>query len=276
MVDESEPAPGAAGSAPPADELRVLPLSLIDVRSDQPRRASRGKALQGLVRSVVEVGVLQPIRVRRAGERYEIVAGQRRWAAARAVGLTEIPAVVVDRDDDAALVEALIENVQREDLSLADRADAIRRVRAVLGLRSWEDVGRRLGVSRGHLHRLLAITRLPDEMREHPIFASLTEKHVRALRRLRERPVAQWHLWEAISSEAMSGEQAIVAAAALLADRPATAVGHPSVDVVRAAAGGLLEAIELLDDQSLSAVRDELWRVSQSLAALLGREGLSA
>jgi len=272
VEDEGATLSAEAWRAPPGEELRVLPLSLVSARSDQPRRGSRGKALQELARSVAAVGVLQPIRVRRRGERYEIVSGERRWTAARLAGLTEIPAVVVDRDDDTALIEALIENVQREDLGLVDRAEAIRRVRSSLGLSSWEAVAERLGVSRGHLHRLLAITRLPESMREDPRFTSLTEKHVRALRRLQDRPEAQRQLWEEVHASAMSGEQALATAAALLhaEDDPSEA----TTAALRAAADALIGAVSQAHGSGVN-VRVELLRVRSRIDELLGAAGAS-
>jgi ParB family chromosome partitioning protein len=270
VVDKAGTPADKPGRTSQADELRLLPLSLIDPRPDQPRRRSRPASLQELTGSVAAVGVLQPIRVRRSGERFEIVAGHRRWSAARLAGLAEIPAVIVDRDDDAAFVEALIENVHREDLALVDRADAIRRVRAALGLTNWEAVGRALGLSRGHLHRLLAITRLPDSMREDPRFVSLTEKHVRALSRLRDQPAEQLRLWERIHADGMSGEQALAAGDALLHDAPADA--SAAVDVVssvRAATSSLASLMAQLDAHSAGAVHDDLARVHAALGRLL-------
>lgn len=258
---EQDAAAGAArtGEAPGRDELRLLPLSLVDLRADQPRRRSRDAAQRELTRSVAALGVLQPIRVRRAGARFEVVSGERRLRAARAAGLSDIPAVVVDRDDEAALVESLIENVEREDLSLIDRAAAIRRLRASWGLASWEAVAERLGMSRGHLHRLLALTRLPQAMQEDPRFTSLTEKHVRALRRLDGHPDTQHALWEQMHAATMSGEAALAAAAAMLRDAESSA--SDSVARLRTAAAGFIEALSRLEQNATPQVRAELLQV---------------
>jgi ParB family chromosome partitioning protein len=266
VVDKAGTPADKPGRTSQADELRLLPLSLIDPRPDQPRRRSRPASLQELTGSVAAVGVLQPIRVRRSGERFEIVAGHRRWSAARLAGLAEIPAVIVDRDDDAAFVEALIENVHREDLALVDRADAIRRVRAALGLTNWEAVGRALGLSRGHLHRLLAITRLPDSMREDPRFVSLTEKHVRALSRLRNQPAQQERLWERIHADGMSGEQAITAADMVL---HSPSVDDGSTDATRALVTQLASVLAHLDADAVVAVRADLRRLQADVGRLL-------
>src|ERR1700737_2996118 len=96
----------ASGSPRVADGVfHRLPIEWIDSNREQPRRTVNGASLDELTRSITEPGILQPIRVRRRGDRHEVVAGHRRLMAARAAGLTEIPAVVVDVDDDQALIE---------------------------------------------------------------------------------------------------------------------------------------------------------------------------
>jgi ParB family chromosome partitioning protein len=202
-------------SRPPA-AVRLLPLALVDANPQRRRRSSRGVALQELVRSIARDGLREPVQVRRAGARYVVVSGERRCAAARLAGLTEIPAVVLGGRDCAAVVEVLVERVHTEELSLAERAEAIHAVRAALGGPSWATVARRLGMSRGHLHRLLAFAQLPESMRGDVRLAGLTEKHVRALRQLDGCGAAQRELWDRIHGEGMSGERALRAAAAAL------------------------------------------------------------
>lgn len=165
--------------------------------------------LEHLVVSIIERGVLQPIRVRRNGARFELIAGERRWRAARLAGLREIPALVVTADDRDSLLDGLIENIHREDLGTADRAYALLHLRQEMGAQSWEEVGRAIGVSRQHVHRLLRITRLPDSMREDSRAAELTEKHVRALHKLRATPALQFRLWERIHQDRLTGDEAL-------------------------------------------------------------------
>jgi ParB/RepB/Spo0J family partition protein len=154
--------------------------------------------------------VLQPIRVRPCGAgSYEIVAGERRWRAARDAGLRDIPAVVVAADDTQAHVESLIENVQREDLNAVDRAHALQQLRVNLGLQSWEEVGQVIGVTRQHVHNLLRITALPPHMQDDVRAGDLTEKHCRALLRLRDDADAQQELWERIHADSLTGDGAI-------------------------------------------------------------------
>ncbi len=173
-------------------EFRLIPVGLLEPRSDQPRRAIEPEGLEELTSSIRGCGVLQPIRVRPLGDRYQIVAGERRWIAAQRAGLKEIPALIAEVDDDRAFIEALIENTQREDLNAVDRARALKRLRVTLGLRSWEEVGVCIGISRVHVHRLLNITRLPGAIQEDIRVSDLTEKHGRALLRLRRHPARGW------------------------------------------------------------------------------------
>ncbi len=117
-------------------QLRRLPLNQVHPRPDQPRTSMDPEALEELAASIREHGVLQPIRVRpRAGGGYEIIAGERRWRAAQLAGLRDIAAVIATSDDDEAYVEALIENIQREDLNPVDRAQALKRLRVNLARR---------------------------------------------------------------------------------------------------------------------------------------------
>src|ERR1700731_4447856 len=105
--------PGAAHS--PATGIENIPVGLIDTRSDQPRRRMGRSLLGELTESVRMHGILQPIRVRQKGDRYEVIAGARRLSAARQAGLSTVPAVIADVGDDEAYLETLVENIQRED-----------------------------------------------------------------------------------------------------------------------------------------------------------------
>jgi len=205
-----EPDEGAGGA-----QLRSIPVELISPRADQPRQTIDRERLEELVASIRERGVLQPIRVRPRGDAYEIIAGERRWRAARQAGWTEIPAIVVDVDDDQAYVEALIENIQREDLNALDRAQALKRLRVNLGLQSWREVGRVVGITRQHVHHLLNVTRLPEPIREDIRVGDLSEKHGRAIMSLRAHPHQQMRLWEEIHEEGLTGDRALQRATAL-------------------------------------------------------------
>jgi ParB/RepB/Spo0J family partition protein len=189
--------------------IAEIPVALIDARPDQPRQRIGGSSLRELTESVRTHGILQPIRVRPRGQRYEIIAGARRWSAARDAGLQTIPAVVVDVGDDEAYVEALVENVQREDLNAVDRAHALMRLRVSLGIQTWEEVGNLIGIRRAHVYRLLNTTKLPEVIRDDIRHGALSEKHGRALLSLRAQPSQQLALWDRIRTEHLSGDDAI-------------------------------------------------------------------
>jgi ParB family chromosome partitioning protein len=170
-----------SGEARTADELRELPLELIAANPNQPRRRFDEEALNALAGSLGERGVLQPVLVRpKPGGTYELVAGERRWRAARIAGLSEIPALVRPRDDAATLELALIENMAREDLNPIEEARACAALVEELGL-TREEVGRRVGRSRVAVSNLLRLLDLPDEAIELLERERLSEGHGRAL-----------------------------------------------------------------------------------------------
>jgi ParB family chromosome partitioning protein len=162
-------------------ELRELHVDLVAPNPGQPRKRFDDEALQALADSVKERGVLQPVLVRpRPGGTYELVAGERRWRAARLAGLETLPALVQERDDARSLEDALIENMAREDLNPIEAARAVAGLVEELGL-SREEVGRRVGRSRVAVSNLLRLLDLPDEALALVEDGSLTEGHGRAL-----------------------------------------------------------------------------------------------
>jgi ParB family chromosome partitioning protein len=178
ILSVSAPAePGADGAA----ELRDLAVDLIKPKKDQPRRQFDQESLQALADSVAERGVIQPVLVRpRAGGTFELVAGERRWRAAKLAGLAHVPALVQDRDDATTLEVALVENMAREDLNPVEEARAVAGLVEELGL-TREAVGKRVGRSRVAISNLLRILDLPDEALGLIEDGALTEGHGRAL-----------------------------------------------------------------------------------------------
>jgi ParB family transcriptional regulator, chromosome partitioning protein len=171
----------AEGTKDGEDELRELPIELISPNPKQPRRRFDEESLQALAGSLGERGVLQPVLVRpRAGGTYELVAGERRWRAARLAGLERIPAIVREREDAQALEVALIENMAREDLNPIDEARACAALVEELGL-TREGVGRRVGRSRVAVSNLVRLLDLPDEAIELLQQGTLSEGHGRAV-----------------------------------------------------------------------------------------------
>lgn len=187
-----EAAPSAAGAAP------ELPIASIDPNPDQPRRVFAEEELERLAGSIRIHGVLQPVVVRRAGERYELVVGERRWRAAQRAGLGTIPAVVADVDADDRLEVALIENVQRSDLNPIELAIAFRAL-AETGA-TQEEIGRRVGLDRTSIANHLRLLDLPREVQSDVEDGRLSMGHAKALlqvsnperrRALRERIVKE-------------------------------------------------------------------------------------
>jgi len=163
------------------EELRELPVELISPNPKQPRRRFDQEALTALAGSLGERGVLQPVLVRpKAGGTYELIAGERRWRAARIAGLEVIPALVHEREDAEALELALIENMAREDLNPVEEARACAALVEELAL-TREQVGRRVGRSRVAVSNLIRLLDLPDEVIELLAEGALSEGHGRAL-----------------------------------------------------------------------------------------------
>ena len=163
------------------EELRELPVDLIVANPNQPRGAFDEQALLALAESVRARGVLQPVLVRPlAGGRYELIAGERRWRAARMAELDTVPAVIRHHDDAASLEVALIENMAREDLNPVDEARGCAALVDELGL-SREEVGLRVGRSRVAVSNLIRLLELPDDALALIERDELTEGHGRAL-----------------------------------------------------------------------------------------------
>jgi ParB family chromosome partitioning protein len=163
------------------EELREVPVGSISPNPRQPRRRFEEDALNALAGSLGERGVLQPVLVRPKPEgTYELIAGERRWRAARIAGLETIPALVRPHDDAAALELALIENMAREDLNPVEEARACAALVEELGL-TREQVGRRVGRGRVAVSNLVRLLDLPDEALELLEQGGLSEGHGRAL-----------------------------------------------------------------------------------------------
>lgn len=163
-----------------ADEVRMLSVRLIDPNREQPRRSFDEQALADLAQSIRAVGVLQPIIVAPNGDRFTIIAGERRYRASRLAELEEIPAIVRDWDEQTRLEAALIENLQRDDLNPIEEAMGVRRLMDEAGL-TQEKVAERLGKSRPAVANLLRLLTLPDMVRQMLVDGKLSAGHARAL-----------------------------------------------------------------------------------------------
>ena len=161
----------------------LIRISAIDPRHDQPRKTFEREALEALADSIAAYGVLQPIIVREnptAEGTYEIIAGERRWRAAKMAGLSEIPAVVYDGDELRAAQVAMIKNVQREDLNPVEEALGYGALIDRFGL-TQDQVAKQVGKSRSTITNMLRLLDLPDEVLELLRSGGLKEGHARAL-----------------------------------------------------------------------------------------------
>ncbi|HIZ52092.1 MAG TPA: ParB/RepB/Spo0J family partition protein [Candidatus Pseudomonas excrementavium] len=161
--------------------LRDLPVDLIQRGKYQPRRDMDPQALEELAQSIKAQGVMQPIVVRPiAGERYEIIAGERRWRATQQAGLDSIPAVIREVPDEAAIAMALIENIQREDLNPIEEAIALQRLQQEFEL-TQQQVADAVGKSRVTITNLLRLMSLPDDVKLLLERGDIEMGHARAL-----------------------------------------------------------------------------------------------
>src|SRR6185437_11263814 len=165
------------------ENLRSLPIEQVKPSRFQPRRNFDAENLDALTQSVREKGILQPILVRRdpsEPNRYEILAGERRWRAAQAAQLHEVPVIIRDMDDRGASEIALIENIQRQDLNAIEEGGGYRRLIEEFG-HTQEELGRALGKSRSHIANTMRLLGLPEEVKTMIAEGRLSAGHARAL-----------------------------------------------------------------------------------------------
>ena len=165
--------------------VQYIPLGRIQPNPQQPRHSFDEEGLAELAASIRSCGILQPLTVRRAGEGYELVAGERRLRAARIAGLREVPCLVAQVGEEDSALLALMENLQRRDLDCWEEAQAIARLISRYGL-SQEEAARRLGRAQPTVANKLRLLRLPEDVRALLRENGLTERHARALLRLQD------------------------------------------------------------------------------------------
>ncbi len=152
---------------------RLVPIELVDPNPDQPRQVMGD--LSELKASISEKGIIEPLIVRQRGARYQIIAGERRYQAASQVGLRELPVVIRDVDDTEIIEVALIENIQRKDLSAFEEAEAMQALARRCAY-THEDLAKRLGKSRTSVTEALAIADMPDDVRKLCRLADISSK----------------------------------------------------------------------------------------------------
>ena len=163
------------------NQISLLRISLVDPKSDQPRKTFDKNALEELADSISQNGLLQPILVREYGDgRYQIIAGERRFRASKLAGLTEIPAIVLDKDDRKAAEIALIENIQREDLNPIEEAMAFRALAVEYAL-TQEELSFKVGKSRSAIANATRLLDLPEEVLNMVASGEISAGHGRTL-----------------------------------------------------------------------------------------------
>jgi ParB family chromosome partitioning protein len=233
--------------------LQEIPLNLIEPNPNQPRIHFDEEALTELAASIRELGVLQPILVRMVdGDRYQIVAGERRWKAAHRAGLATVPAIVRVVDEAASVEQALVENLQREDLNPLEEAAAYQQLIEDFHL-THEDVAKRVGRSRAAVTNTLRLLQLPAAVRHLVSENRLSPGHARALLGTPDRS-----LQEALARRAL--EESWTVRAVEDAIREAVATAPVTDEPLRARRPslrppGLLELEELLSDHLDTRVR---------------------
>lgn len=193
-----DPAPSGkemakSSEAPPVQEeetdagggLRYVDINEIKPNAGQPRKNFDEDKLEELAESIDRHGLIQPIVLRAAGHGYEIVAGERRWRAARMVGLKEVPCIIRELTDEENMLLAIIENMQREDLNPIEEAEGLKQMIDTYGL-TQEQISRGVGKSRPYISNSLRLLRLPEKIRYLTADGSLSVGHARALAAIKD------------------------------------------------------------------------------------------
>jgi ParB family transcriptional regulator, chromosome partitioning protein len=200
----TRPTPQPATDLPHSgEEVALLAIDAIDPNPLQPRRIFHHDRIEELAQSIRANGIIQPLVVRRRAERYQLVAGERRWRAAKIAGVERVPAVIQDIADDRLLEITLIENIQREDLNPIETAQAFDRLCRELQL-SHEEVGNRTGKDRSTITNLIRLLQLPSDLQQLIGEKRLSAGHARCLltlptpelqRQVAEKAIAQgWNV----------------------------------------------------------------------------------
>lgn len=219
----------------PTDQMKDGQLEQVDVNllqrgEYQPRRFIGEEALQDLANSIKQHGVMQPIVIRKLAdtERYEIIAGERRWRAAQIAGLTHVPAIVRDLSDQVAIALALIENIQRQDLSPMEQALALQRFQEEFGL-SHQEIAEAVGKARATVSNLLRLLSLDEKVKDLLNEQKLDMGHARALLPLSNAKQAE--LAQTVVDKSLSVRQTEQLVRGLLEPKPVKEIKTASADI---------------------------------------------
>lgn len=189
-------------SAENQEGILFLDLNDIKPNTKQPRKNFPEDKIEELARSIETHGIIQPIMVRPSGEGYEIIAGERRWRAARRASLKQIPCIVRELTEEQNMLISIIENMQREDLNPMEEAEALNQMIARFGL-TQEEISKSVGKSRPYITNSLRLLKLPSEIQEMVQQGDLTSGHARAIAGIKEEK-RQLHLAHRVAKEGLS------------------------------------------------------------------------
>ncbi len=216
--------PVPAPDSKPTATTGTLPLASIHANPMQPRTVFQADRLEELAASIRANGIIQPIVVRHHNDGYQIIAGERRWRAAKLAGVMEVPVVVQDVADPRMLELALIENIQREDLNPIETAHAYDRLSRELGL-SHEEIGRRTGKDRTSITNMVRLLKLPKEVQLLVAEHRISMGHARAILGLPD-ATTQIQIAEKAAAQNLSVRQVEALVQELTAERPREGSGH--------------------------------------------------
>jgi ParB family chromosome partitioning protein len=230
--------------------LQDIDLDLLEPSADQPRTVFRERKLDELAASIRANGIVQPLLARRRGDRFQIIAGERRWRAAQRAGLSKVPVVVRDIPDERVLELSLIENIQREELNPIEEANAYRRLIDGLGI-TQEDVARRVGRDRSSVTNYLRLLKLPEEIQQWVEEDRLSMGHARALLGL-DNPENQRVLAVEVIARGLSVRETERAVKRLLIEAAKRAPGAGSAAATGRSAGMATDANQRSAEEKLS------------------------
>lgn len=240
-----------------AGKMSEIPVSAIQANEYQPRSRFEEEALVSLTDSIRELGVLQPVLVRQLGpDRYELIAGERRWRAARRAGLPSVPAIVRESDDRHSLEQALVENLHREDLNSLEEASAYQQLIDEFSL-TQDQVAKRVGKSRSAVSNTLRLFQLPGSVQRMVASGELAAGHARALLACPDR-AEQERLADRIVAEGLNVRQVEELVRSLTSPEGASAPtdeGAAETEIGKTRPAALLELEELLGDHLATRVR---------------------
>jgi ParB family chromosome partitioning protein len=199
-------------------DLLHIQVDLVDPAENQPRTSFDQASLEALAASIKSRGIIQPLVVRRHGDRFQIVAGERRWRAAQLAGLQRVPCLVKEIPDDSMLEFSLIENIQRQELNAIEEANAYRRLVEDLGV-TQDDIAKRVGKDRTSITNSLRLLKLPREIQQLVEQQKIAMGHARALLSVAE-PDRQRSLAATIIARSLSVRESENLVKRMVAERP--------------------------------------------------------